>query len=128
MFTALSLFPLQTPLFPGGWLPLRIFGVRYLDMGLSQSEKLQFVSGAICGQVIMAVADTVASLANITSERMPKGTVYQHTHFLRPVATADMLVETNVLRFEKSSAFIEAKVSFLTTRELVTHSSPEFAF
>ncbi len=30
--TQLPLFPLQTVLFPGGWLPLRIFEVRYLDM------------------------------------------------------------------------------------------------
>ena len=30
--TALPLFPLQTVLFPGGSLPLRIFEVRYLDM------------------------------------------------------------------------------------------------
>ncbi|MEZ5645092.1 MAG: LON peptidase substrate-binding domain-containing protein [Burkholderiaceae bacterium] len=28
----LPLFPLQTVLFPDGWLPLRIFEVRYLDM------------------------------------------------------------------------------------------------
>jgi Lon protease-like protein len=28
----LPLFPLQTVLFPGGWMPLRIFEVRYLDM------------------------------------------------------------------------------------------------
>ncbi len=28
----LPLFPLQTALFPGGWMPLRIFEVRYLDM------------------------------------------------------------------------------------------------
>ncbi|MEX1167634.1 MAG: LON peptidase substrate-binding domain-containing protein [Hydrogenophaga sp.] len=26
------MFPLQTVLFPGGWMPLRIFEVRYLDM------------------------------------------------------------------------------------------------
>ncbi|GLS13694.1 MULTISPECIES: LON peptidase substrate-binding domain-containing protein [Hydrogenophaga] len=30
--THLPLFPLQTVLFPGGWMPLRIFEVRYLDM------------------------------------------------------------------------------------------------
>ena len=28
----LPLFPLQSVLFPGGWLPLKIFEVRYLDM------------------------------------------------------------------------------------------------
>ena len=30
--TSLPLFPLQTVLFPGGLLPLRVFEVRYLDM------------------------------------------------------------------------------------------------
>ena len=95
---------------------------------LPRCEKLQFVSGAVCGQVIMSAVDTVASLANMTSERMPKGTVYQHTHFLRPAASADMLIEANVLRFGKSSAYIEAKVTFVTTGELVAHASLEFAF
>jgi uncharacterized protein len=32
LLSALPLFPLGTVLFPGGWLPLRIFEVRYLDM------------------------------------------------------------------------------------------------
>ncbi|GAB4211378.1 MAG: LON peptidase substrate-binding domain-containing protein [Rhodoferax sp.] len=31
-FTDLPLFPLKTVLFPGGYLPLQIFEVRYLDM------------------------------------------------------------------------------------------------
>ena len=30
--SSLPLFPLQTVLFPEGWLPLRVFEVRYLDM------------------------------------------------------------------------------------------------
>ena len=30
--SSLPLFPLQTVLFPGGWLSLRVFEVRYLDM------------------------------------------------------------------------------------------------
>jgi acyl-coenzyme A thioesterase PaaI-like protein len=59
---------------------------------------------------------------------MPKGTVYQHTHFLRPAASADMRIEANVLRFGKSSAFLEAKVTFIATGELVAHASLEFAF
>ncbi|MCE4554564.1 LON peptidase substrate-binding domain-containing protein [Roseateles cellulosilyticus] len=32
MDTEVPLFPLRTVLFPGGWLPLRIFEPRYLDM------------------------------------------------------------------------------------------------
>lgn len=95
---------------------------------LPQSERLQFVSGAVCGQVIMSAVDSVASLAVMTTERVGKGTVYQHTHFLRPAATHDMRVEANVLRFGGTSAFVEARVTFLTSGELVAHASLEFAF
>ena len=42
--------------------------------------------------------------------------------------SSDMRVEANVLRFGKSSAFIEAKVTFLASAELVAHASLEFAF
>ncbi|MCW5653252.1 LON peptidase substrate-binding domain-containing protein [Hydrogenophaga sp.] len=43
----LPLFPLQTVLFPDGWLPLRIFEVRYLDMiGRCHKEGAPF--GVVC--------------------------------------------------------------------------------
>ncbi len=95
---------------------------------LPQNDKLQFASGAICGQVIMSAVDTVAALAMSTSERPAKSTVYQHTHFLRPALSQDLRVQVNVLRFGKSSAFAEAKVTFLTSGELVAHATLEFAF
>jgi uncharacterized protein (TIGR00369 family) len=95
---------------------------------LPQSSKLQFASGAICGQVIMSAIDTVASLAMSTSNRPAKGTVYQHTHFLRPALSQDMRVQANVLRFGKTSAFAETKVTFLLSGELVAHATLEFAF
>ena len=43
---------------------------------LPQNAKLQFSSGAICGQVIMSAVDTVAALAMSTSDRPAKSTVY----------------------------------------------------
>lgn len=95
---------------------------------LPQHERLQFVSGAVCGQVIMSAVDTVASLAVMTADRPGKGTVYQHTHFLRPAAGADMRIQSNVLRFGKASAFVETRVTFLASGELVAHASLEFAF
>jgi acyl-coenzyme A thioesterase PaaI-like protein len=95
---------------------------------LPQNTRLQFVSGAVCGQVIMSAVDTVAALAMATTDRTPKGTVYQHTHFLRPAMSDDMLVEASVLRFGKTSAFAEAKVSFIKSAELVAHATLEFAF
>ena len=95
---------------------------------LPQSEKLQFVSGAVCGQVIMSAVDTVTSLAMSTTDRSPRGTVYQHTHFLLPAISHDMKVQANVLRFGKTSAFAETKVSLLASGELVAHATLEFAF
>ncbi len=94
---------------------------------LPQSDALKFSSGAVCGQVIMSAIDTVASLAMAT-DRFPKGTVYQHTHFLRPAVNDDFIVEATVLRFGKTTAFAEARVSFASSGVLAAHASLEFAF
>src|SRR5471032_477444 len=45
--TALPLFPLQTVLFPGGSLALRIFEVRYLDM-IGSRHKAGQPFGVVC--------------------------------------------------------------------------------
>ena len=45
--TALPLFPLNTVLFPGGSLPLRIFEVRYLDM-IGSCHKTGQPFGVVC--------------------------------------------------------------------------------
>ena len=95
---------------------------------LPQNDALKFSSGAVCGQAIMAAIDSVASLAIGTTERISKGTVYQHTHFLRPAINDDFYVRAEVLRFGKASAFTETRVSFASTVKLVAHASLEFAF
>jgi acyl-coenzyme A thioesterase PaaI-like protein len=95
---------------------------------LPQNDALKFSSGAICGQAIMSAIDTVASLAMSTTDRPTKGTVYQHTHFLRPAVSDDFHVRAEVLRFGKASSFAEVKVSFAATGILAAHASIEFAF
>jgi acyl-coenzyme A thioesterase PaaI-like protein len=76
----------------------------------------------------MAAIDTVASLAMFTTERAPKGTVYQHTHFLRPALDDDLKIEAKVLRFGKSSAFAECRATLASSGEIVAPASLEFAF
>ena len=93
-----------------------------------QNDALKFSSGAICGQAIMAAIDSVASLSVGTTGRVTKGTAYQHTHFLRPAVNDDYLVRSEVLRFGRTSAFTETRVSFASTGRLVAHASLEFAF
>lgn len=93
-----------------------------------QNDALKLQTGAACGQAIMAAIDTVASLSIATTERISKGTVYQHTHFLRPAVNDNFYVRSEVLRFGKASAFTVTRVSFASTEELVAHASLEFAF
>ena len=95
---------------------------------LPQGAALKLYAGAVCGQALMAAVDTVTTLAMFTTERVPKGTVYQHTHFLRPAVNDDFRVTARVLRFGKSSAFAQAQVTLAGSGELVAHASSEFAF
>lgn len=92
------------------------------------SDKLKFSSGAVCGQALMAAIDTVTAIAMSTTDRQTKGTVYQHTHFLRPAINEDFLVEAQVVRFGKASAYAEARVSLSVSGDLVAHAVLEFAF
>lgn len=95
---------------------------------LPLNDALKFSSGAVCGQALMAAIDTVTALAMATTERTTKGTVYQHTHFLRPAVTDDFLVEARVLRFGKATAYAETRVTFAASGDLVAHAVLEFAF
>jgi acyl-coenzyme A thioesterase PaaI-like protein len=114
---------------------VRDLGLRDFQLGagrasalLPQSDALKLYAGAVCGQAIMAAVDTVVTLAMFTTDRIPKGTVYQHTHFLRPAMNDDFRVEAEVLRFGKASAFAEARLTLTAGGELVALASSEFAF
>jgi acyl-coenzyme A thioesterase PaaI-like protein len=100
----------------------------FCSMRLPLNDRLKFFSGAVCGQALMAAIDTVASMAAATSPRIGKGTVYQHTHFLRPATNDDFLIEANVRRFGKASAYVDCSVTFVDSGELVAHAVLEFAF
>lgn len=95
---------------------------------LPEADALKFSAGAVCGQAIMAAIDTITALAMATGDRPTRGTTYQHTHFLRPAKDDDFLVEANVMRFGKTTAYAEAKVTFQTSGALVAHAVLEFAF
>jgi len=95
---------------------------------LPQADALKLYAGAVCGQAVMAAIDTVVTLAMFTTDRLPKGTVYQHTHFLRPAVNDDFRIEARVLRFGKASAFAQARLTLAASGDLVAHASSEFAF
>ena len=66
--TRLPLFPLQSVLFPGGYLPLRIFEVRYLDM-IGRAHK----AGAPFGVVCLTEGREVRTAPSLRSHGIPRG-------------------------------------------------------
>ena len=106
------------------------FDVRegYCGLRLPQDPSLQFSSGAICGQAIMAAIDTAASIAACSEQQPTKGTVYQHTHFLRPALGEDLKIEARVLRRGKSTAYIECTATLIDSDRIAAHAVLEFAY
>ncbi len=89
--TALPLFPLQAPLFPGGLLALRIFEVRYLDM-ISRCHKAGEPFGVVClsegsdtRRRASGMADSKPTGDGFAREAFyPVGTLARITKFERP--------------------------------------------
>ena len=76
---SLPLFPLDTVLFPGGVLPLRIFEVRYLDM-VRRCEK----AGAPFGVVSLTQGHEVRQAGAAQERFAPVGTLATLTHVDAP--------------------------------------------
>lgn len=100
----------------------------FCSFRLPQDPNLQFFTGSLCGQALMAAIDTAASLAAATGRNRSKGTVYQHTHFIRPAAGEDVIIAATVRRFGKASAYIDCSVTLADSGELCTHAVLEFAY
>ncbi len=114
---------------------VRRLGLRDLEVSegwatavLPQGSELQFFSGAVCGQALMAAIDTVATLAMVTTDRASRGTASQNTHFLRPAMGHDLRITTTVLRFGSTIGYAETRVTLEDSDELVAHATSEFIF
>ena len=71
------------------------------------SDRLTRDNGVVCGQALMAVADTamVFAVSAASKAYRPMTTVDQTTHFLRPVAGKDTLAHAEVIRLGRTMAF-----------------------
>lgn len=102
-FDALPLFPLELVLFPGGFLPLRIFEVRYLDM-VNQCEKAGTPFGVVTlsrGSELRTPASDPANGARTGQEAFhPVGTLARITELSRPRPGLFMINCAGAQRFE----------------------------
>lgn len=76
---------------------------------LPQNEHLSRVGGMLCGQAMMAAADTAMVLALIQhfGQFRPCTTVQLSTSFLKPLSGQDVRVTARVVRVGKTMAFGE---------------------
>jgi Lon protease-like protein len=88
--TQLPLFPLQSVLFPGGALPLRIFEVRYLDM-IGRCHKAGEPFGVVC----LSEGSDTRRRAPADGSGKPSGDGFAHEAFF-PVGTL-----ARITRFER---------------------------
>lgn len=79
---------------------------------MPQQAQLARVGGMVCGQAMMAAADTcmVLALMQHFDGFRPCTTVQMNTSFLKPLSGQDGLVEARVIRAGKSLAFGEIDI------------------
>ena len=92
------------------------------------SERLCRNGGVVCGQALMAFADTAMVIANLAANRgyRPMTTVDQTTHFMR-AATGDVLANARVVRLGRTMSFGHVTLVGATDNKPVAMVSSAFA-
>jgi len=100
-----------------------------VTLRIPQSDRLSRVGGMLCGQAMMAAADTgmVLALINQFGEFRPCTTVQMNTSFLKPLSNQDALVQARVIRAGKSLAFGEIDLRGADDGKSVCRASVTYA-
>ena len=112
-------------------LGLRVegFDADSVTLRLPQNDELSRVGGMLCGQAMMAAADTamVLALINQSGQFRPCTTVQMNTSFLKPLSNQDGIVQARVLRAGKSLAFGEIDIRGADDGKSVCRASVTYA-
>jgi len=93
------------------------------------SGRLCRSGGVICGQALMAFADTAMVIANLAANRgyRPMTTVDQTTHFMRAVTASDVLADARIVRLGRTMSFGRITLSSAADDKPVAMVSSAFA-
>lgn len=93
------------------------------------SERLCRNGGIVCGQALMAFADTAMVIANLAANRgyRPMTTVDQTTHFMRAATASDVLADARVVRLGRTMSFGRVTLSSASDNKPVAMVSSAFA-
>lgn len=105
------------------------FGESSVTLRLPLSPRLSRTGNQLCGQALMAAADTamVLTLINYFGELKPCTTVQLNTVFLRPVTDQDCLVTARLIRSGRSLAFGEIDIRGAIDGKSVCRATTTFA-
>ena len=110
-------------------LQVESFGDGEATLRLPFSQRLARIGGMVCGQALMATADTAMVLAIVSrlGDRQPMTTVQQSTSFLKPLAGQDALVTARIVRAGKSLVFGEIDIVAASDGKSVCRASTTYA-
>ncbi|QCB47529.1 PaaI family thioesterase [Hydrogenophaga sp. PAMC20947] len=112
-------------------LELRVEGFEdgAVTLRLPMNPTLSRIGGLVCGQALMAAADTAMVLAIVTrlGNQRPMTTVQLNTSFLKPLANQDALVTARVIRAGKNLVFGEIDIVAATDGKSVCRASTTYA-
>jgi uncharacterized protein (TIGR00369 family) len=93
-------------------LQVEAFDADSVTLRLPRNGQLSRVGDMLCGQAMMAAADTamVLALINQFGAFRPCTTVQMNTSFLKPLSGQDALVQARIVRAGKSLAFGEIDI------------------
>ena len=76
------------------------------------AEQLNRIGGTVCGQAIMALADTamVFAVCSAVDAYVPMTTVSQSSSFLRPAADADLIAHAKIIKQGRSIVYGEVNL------------------
>ena len=100
-----------------------------VTLRLPRNDALSRVGGMLCGQAMMAAADTamVLALINQFGQFRPCTTVQMNTVFLKPLSGQDALVQARIVRTGKSLAFGEIDIRGADDGKSVCRASTTYA-
>jgi len=100
-----------------------------VTLRLPQSAQLSRTGGMLCGQAMMAAADTatVLALINHFGEFRPCTTVQMSTGFMRPLSNQDALICASLVRVGKAMAFAEIDIRGADDGKTVCRASTTYA-
>jgi uncharacterized protein (TIGR00369 family) len=113
---------IRPPDAPDDWQPGAILRMPF-------SERLCRNGGIVCGQALMAFADTAMVIANLAANRgyRPMTTVDQTTHFMRAATKSDVLADARVVRMGRTMSFGRVTLSSVGDSKPVAMVSSAFA-